>query len=113
MKDDSGISIFLGLAFLLFYLFINKQSKKKKMEEEISYPPSKPHVQEKKVQPIKPSNIKREVFIERTQEENQASSAYDIIKTKKSSVLQPGWNQKSSLRQAFILSEVFKKIDDR
>ena len=113
MNGDSGISIFLGIAFLLFYLFISKGSKKKKEEEEIHPLPSLPPLQEKKTALTQVRKVEKKVFIESSVVENLASTAYDIVKTKKNSVLQPGWNKKSSIRQAFILAEVLKKVDER
>ena len=111
MKDDAGISVFLGLAFLLLYLFIGKGAKKKTEREEVVLPPLA--AQEKKQEPVKIRKIERKLSVENAEEVNLASSAYDIIKKRKSSVLKSGWNNKSSIKQAFILSEVLKKFDER
>lgn len=41
-----------------------------------------------------------------------ASSSYQVEKKKKSPFLKKGWNKKSSLKQAYIVSEVLKKWDE-
>lgn len=48
--------------------------------------------------------------------EDSTDKAYEVKKNKEkeaSSPLKKGWKSKSSLRQAFILSEVFKRVDER
>lgn len=109
MSGDSGISIFLGIAFLLFFLFTNRGNKKKEeREEEIVIP-----LPEKKMPPIKARKVEKKVHQENLETKDFISSAYDVVERKKHAVLQPGWNKKASIRQAFVLSEILRKVDER
>lgn len=98
MGGDSGISIFIG-ALLLFLYFIAGQKKKEPVLPA-------PRVIKPGVKPtqIKPAKVQSKP-LDRT----------PILKKEtkvKRSPLHKGWNKKSSLRQAFILSEIFKRYDE-
>ncbi len=107
MSSEQGSSTFIFLIIsLLFYVFTRAGRKPRipapiKTAEQVSPLPFKR--KEQKVvtrhDHVEPSTI--------------SSFIQEVPKVKRAPVLQQGWNRRSSLRQAFILSEVFKRFDER
>ena len=88
--------IFFGLIFLILFLLGSKKPKKKEgYFAEMVAPKKQP-----------PSPLKKAPFKQR-----DLTPAFKV--RKKQPVLQKGWNTRPSLKQAFILSEVFKRYDER
>ncbi len=58
-----------------------------------------------KVIPPKPAVLKKAV--------KRPVIAYEVEKKKEHPILQKNWQDKGSLKRAFILSEVLKKVDER
>ncbi len=103
MSKGSLLPFFIFLATLVFFLL----GRRKKKEETASIqrprvvrqaPTPKPNV------PPKPQIIKK---VERPR------VAYEVEKKKTSSFLHKKWQDKDVLKQAFILSEVLKKTEER
>ena len=93
---------------MLFFLFANRGTKKKEeREEEIVVP-----LPEKKVLPKKVHKVEKKTSQENLEPKNFTISAYNVVEKKKHSVLQPGWNKKASIRQAFVLSEILRNPDE-
>jgi hypothetical protein len=99
MKD---LSVWVWLIlFAFFFLF----SGKKKKEEQRKEPPV-----------FKPKEaIKKRVSIETpVKKESKTPALFDLPKKKKTdALLSKNWKTKSSLKRAFILSEVLRRIDER
>jgi hypothetical protein len=93
--------LFFGLLFL-FLFFLAGRGAKKKDAHLVESP--------KKKRPLPPTQktLSHPVRIREGKKERAPS-----FKKKTSSVLQEGWNTRKSLKQAFILSEVFRRYDER
>ena len=96
--SDLGFSLFFGLLVLLFYYVRARADHKKR--------PIPPVERERTVSTVKkPPPVQKEL-------RKIVPDVYKPPKRKKDSVLKKGWNSKSSIRQAFILSEVFRRYDE-
>lgn len=98
------IAVFLCLGFLLFLVFIVKnkaQPEKSELfikEKKGVHPPSSPSFS---------SYQKHHVTQTRIQD-----SSYKVHIKKTTPILPKGWMKKSSIKQAFILSEILKRKED-
>ena len=94
-------SSFLFFCFLLILALFLFRKPKKTIEPLIR---KKPAAIKKVPLPKKNHPIRSQV--------QASSSSYQVEKKKKSPFLKKGWNTKSSLKQAYIVSEVLKKWDE-
>lgn len=98
---DILVFLFLGFVFFVI-LFLKGKIKQKEMEvlseKKEEEPPSSFHP---------PMHKKAHTHFSRT-----PASPYEVEEKEKSSFLSKGWNKKSSIKQAFILSEILKRRDD-
>ncbi len=92
--------LFFGLIFLFLYFLASRKPKKKEgyFAERTVY--ENPLPPQKRARPKKVEVRKMET-----------SKAWSFNK-KRTPILQKGWSKRSSLKQAFILSEVFKRHDE-
>jgi hypothetical protein len=111
MADNSGIQLFIPLFFLLLFLLRRRPKKREDAPVEIQ---KEPVLREKLLQ-------KRVKAFEKPKVEDvhtppplspQEDFHYLVEKKEKESVLQKNWSSKKSIRQAFILSEIFRRIDE-
>ncbi len=108
-SEGGGSSTFIFLiASLLFYLFT--RSKKKPPPAVSQRPVEKP--------PAAASYKRKEESKSKRTHAIEPLPLHSVIppepsKRKPSSILQKGWSKNSSLKQAFILSEIFKRVDER
>lgn len=100
MSGDSGVTVFIGLAIFILFLLANRA--KKKQTEEFITPPVEEPVEKKRIvkktRPLMLSDLEK-------------APVYVVEKRTKKAVLQKGWNRKGSIQQAFVLSEIFRKVD--
>lgn len=100
--------LFLFLAAIFLLSFLAKQGKKeRKVERPIqrSHPHQKPLIHKKME--------KKQVLVEPVFKEEKRSLKYEVHRKKEKLVLSKKWQDKDSLKQAFLLSEVLKKVDER
>ena len=98
---ESLLPFLIALAMIVFSIL------RKGKKEGSNVPESPRYV---KAPPIKPAPPKP-VVLEKTAK--RPFVAYEVEKKKEPSLLQTHWQNKDSLKQAFILSEVLKKVDER
>lgn len=93
--------LFFGLLFLFLFFLAGRGTKKKEVHFAESPKKKKPLPPIKKTlsHPVRLGDVKRR--------------ATPSFKKKTPPVLQKGWNTRKSLKQAFILSEVFRRYDER
>lgn len=101
MGEHSNVSFFVFLAILLFFL-LSSSGKKKKQQEVKGAAPKPPH-HSKRPLPVKTNSHRQP----------KEAPSYEVHKPKTPTPLGKGWNKKKSLKQAFILSEVLRRVDER
>lgn len=100
--SDIVVFIFMGFFFFVI-LFIKGKVKQKEVES----------FEEKKKE-VHPPSSHRPLTPHKTQTHHLRAHApsYEVEEKKKYSLLRKGWRGKSSIKQAFILSEILKRRED-
>lgn len=104
MGEHANPSFFIFLAILLFFLL--SSSGKKKKQQEKREPLSR-------LPPLKTSTSFKEKPLSPSFRTPKEAPNYQVHKVKDPILLQKGWKKKKSLKQAFILSEVLRRVDER
>ena len=102
MSEGSLIPFFIFLAIFIFSLLASR--KKKETPDRVSRPvpiKSKPALPKPIVHTKTKPALPKQVL------------SYEVERKKQHSFLKKGWQGKGSLKQAFILSEILKKVDER
>ncbi len=98
------IAVFLFMGFLFFVIFLIKGKVKQKEVE----------VLEEKKKEVHPPSLHRPLIQRKTHKPLSRTHApsYEVEEKKKPSLLRKGWGGRSSIKQAFILSEILKRRED-
>ena len=104
MSQGSSVPFFIFLAVFLFFLLTNRGKKNKQPQKR---PPAVRRPVPPKVPIVKNSPIQRNSYVAKR------DTSYEVEKKKEIPLLQKTWKSKNSLKQAFILSEIVKRVDER
>ncbi len=109
MSSEGGGSTFIFLiASLLFYLFTRSKKKPPQAvsQRSIEKPPAATPYKHKEESKSRKTHVIESLPL-------HSVMPPEAPKRKPSPILQKGWSKNSSLKQAFILSEIFKRVDER
>ena len=104
MSEGFLLPFFLFLGVLLFFLSGNRKKK------QISPPLQKTKVV-RQAPPLGPNTSIKPVIPKKA--ERLVAAVYEVEKKKTTSFLHEKWQDKDALKQAFILSEVLKRLDEK
>jgi hypothetical protein len=99
---ESLLPFFIFLVIIVFSILRKGKKEGSSAPERLRYAKAPPL---SKVIPPKPAALKKAV--------KRPTVTYEVEKKKTHPLLQKSWQDKGSLKQAFILSEVLKKVDER
>ena len=101
MKGDFSVNLFVGFLLLILFFLVNRSKKRpRKQESEIEVVSQKPLLKKSVVEKVVPKFADME-----------KAPVYAVEKKKKTAILQKGWTRKTSIKQAFIFSEIFRKVN--
>ena len=108
MSGESLASFIMPLLFLLLF-FVAGRKKKPQGEPSLpSIPKKETRPMLRKAPPVAPLQPKEQRPIA-----SKRDTSYEVERKQRSTpILSKDWNRKSSLQQAFVLSEVLKRIDE-